>query len=252
MAETEGVIKYRLDFTRGPASPRSLIDSINAWRRILYQLELVGSDPNRYGGLGFGNVSRRVRAGEPAFVISGTQTGHLPALGPAHYCLVSHCDPHCNAVTAQGPIRPSSEALTHGALYDADPGIQCVLHVHSPDIWNQAQRPRSSFHPPGYRIRHSRNGRGGGVAGEQSRGATPGCDRHGGASGRCSGLRGRRRSGGIGAGGRSGALLSLLRPWVVNGQQGLIPIKTTSCDPDSPPVSGRGDRVAFSGCGGGS
>ena len=140
MAETEGVVKYRLDFEQGEAPEPALIDSVNSWRRILHQLALVGSDPNRYGGLGFGNVSRRVHVGEPAFVISGTQTGHLSELHPEHYCLVSDCDAQSNTVVARGTIRPSSEALTHGALYDADPSIQCVLHAHSPDIWNQARR----------------------------------------------------------------------------------------------------------------
>ena len=140
MAESEGVVKYRLDFQQAEAPEPALIDSVNSWRRILYQLALVGSDPNRYGGLGFGNVSRRVRAFEPTFVISGTQTGHLSVLRSEHYCFVSDCDSDRNTVVGRGPIRPSSEALTHGALYDGDSSIQCVLHAHSPDIWSQAQR----------------------------------------------------------------------------------------------------------------
>ena len=38
-----------------------------------------------------------------------------------------------------GPIRPSSEALTHAAIYDAFESIRYVFHVHSPDIWRQSQ-----------------------------------------------------------------------------------------------------------------
>ena len=140
MAETEGVVKYQLDFSVGPAPEASLLLGVNAWRRLLYQLALVGSDPRRYGGLGFGNVSRRVRSGEAVFVVSGTQTGHLAVLRPEHYCLVNACEPGRNTIAAMGPIKPSSEALTHGAVYDAAPSVQCVLHVHSPDIWANTQR----------------------------------------------------------------------------------------------------------------
>ena len=32
-------------------------------------------------------------------------------------------------------VKPSSESLTHGAVYALDATIACVLHVHSPDIW---------------------------------------------------------------------------------------------------------------------
>jgi ribulose-5-phosphate 4-epimerase/fuculose-1-phosphate aldolase len=41
-------------------------------------------------------------------------------------------------VVASGPIKPSSGALTHGALYAADPQLRAVLHVHSPEIWQAA------------------------------------------------------------------------------------------------------------------
>jgi len=141
--DREGVIKYALDFQSGPPPAAAELGELNAWRQVLYRLGLVGAAPKRYEGLGFGNVSRRVGPFGTApeqrrFLISGTQTGELAALNANHYVLVSECHPESNRVVARGPVKPSSEALTHGALYAADPQLRAVLHAHSPDIWQAA------------------------------------------------------------------------------------------------------------------
>jgi ribulose-5-phosphate 4-epimerase/fuculose-1-phosphate aldolase len=73
-----------------------------------------------------------------AFIISGTQTGGLDRLSPAHYALVTAVDPSNNSVVAEGAVRPSSESLTHGSLYRLDPLIGAVIHAHSPEIWMRA------------------------------------------------------------------------------------------------------------------
>lgn len=138
VGETEGVTKFRLDFKPGSPAPWSLIAPLNAWRSVLHRLGLVAQDPERYEGIGFGNVSVRSPADKPAFWISGTQTGHIPVLDAAHYCGVLDYDLCQNSVSAEGSIPPSSESLTHAALYHADPDIRCVLHVHSPELWRQA------------------------------------------------------------------------------------------------------------------
>jgi ribulose-5-phosphate 4-epimerase/fuculose-1-phosphate aldolase len=136
----EGVIKFKLDFSRaGPVDMQPLAE-LNHWRTLLWQQALIGQDPARYEGYGFGNVSQRIGDGAAArgkrrFVISGTQTGHLPELDNTHYTVVKSYDAASNAVSAAGPIKPSSESLTHGMIYDLDNAIRIVLHVHSPDIW---------------------------------------------------------------------------------------------------------------------
>jgi len=140
MPTTEGVIKFALDYEPGPAPQQRDLGELNAWRRIFRQLGLIGQDPARYDGFGFGNLSRRIRnatAGNgngSAFVISGTQTGGLSELQPEHYVTVLESDPVLNRVVARGPIKPSSESLTHGILYQTSPAIEWVMHLHSPDI----------------------------------------------------------------------------------------------------------------------
>lgn len=135
----EGVIKFDLRHRPGaPLSARTLA-ALDAWRTVLHDLGLIGRDPARYGGAGYGNVSRRLPAGpdaaQPRFVITGTQTGHLPRLTPRDYAVVTYCDAARNRVDAQGPAAPSSEALTHAMLYRLDAHIAYVYHVHAPAIW---------------------------------------------------------------------------------------------------------------------
>jgi hypothetical protein len=144
-ARQEGVIKFDLRYTRTAARDEDLPAALNAWRNRFRGLGLIGQHAERYDGAGYGNVSRRTGpadapAGRRRFVISGTQTGALAQLDARHYCVVTAWDLLHNRVTAHGPVRPSSEALTHGAIYDQDAGIQVVLHVHSPDIWHAARR----------------------------------------------------------------------------------------------------------------
>lgn len=138
--EQEGVIKYALDFSPAEPHPYQLIPVLNAWRTICRRVGLIGQDPARYDGYGFGNISGRLTPGEPAFLISGSQTGHLAELSNADFAVVEKCWPAANRVTARGPLRPSSESMTHGTVYDHEPAAQAVIHAHSPEIWQTATR----------------------------------------------------------------------------------------------------------------
>lgn len=140
--EKEGVIKFQMRFTTGAAPTAEQIAELNAWRKLCYLTRLMGQDPLRYEGYGFGNISQRVGEGagpnQRPFLISGTQTGFLELLEPAHYAFVRECYPEQNLVLADGPIKPSSESMTHGMLYALDHELRFVIHVHSPELWQNA------------------------------------------------------------------------------------------------------------------
>ena len=141
--KAEGVIKFDLRFTAGPPVVMDTLTELNTWRQILWQHALIGQDPCRYEGYGFGNISQRTGdpdqpRGKRQFVISGTQTGHLETLDNRHYACVTSYDAEANQVVAEGPVKPSSESMTHGVIYDLDNKLRAVLHVHSPDIWQTA------------------------------------------------------------------------------------------------------------------
>jgi len=139
MPESEGVIKYHLNHQSTPISTATSITEINAWRSLLYKLQLIGQIKARYAGHGFGNISQRINkplSNELEFLISGTQTGGIETLSPDHYCHVIKANPIKNSLSSIGQVKPSSEALTHASVFLQDKSIQAVVHVHSPVIWN--------------------------------------------------------------------------------------------------------------------
>lgn len=137
MNEQEGVIKYRLDYQTTPARMVAGFAELNAWRCVLWRLGIIGQDDARYDGLGYGNIS--LRLGTSGFLITGTQTGHLQQLTLDHYAYVREACPEDNYLRAEGPLPPSSEALTHGAIYGVSSKANCVIHGHSPEIWQNAE-----------------------------------------------------------------------------------------------------------------
>ena len=80
-----------------------------------------------------GNISSRWSLG--GFVVSGTQTGHKEVLDGGDYVVVDDWDFARNSVSCSGPCLPSSEALSHAALYRR-PDVGGVIHVHSRVLWD--------------------------------------------------------------------------------------------------------------------
>jgi ribulose-5-phosphate 4-epimerase/fuculose-1-phosphate aldolase len=133
--QAEGVIKFHLKHEEGPAPSMEETSGLRAWFRILHRLDLLGRDPQRYLGYAYGNISQRDGDG---FLISCTQTSGREQLTPQNFSRVTDFDIQANWLRSHGPCPPSSEAMTHGAVYGARPEVGAVFHVHSPDIWQQA------------------------------------------------------------------------------------------------------------------
>lgn len=140
---TEGVIQFRAEH-RTMALDRetyaTLARALLVWRERLYAADLIGRHPERYDGAGFGNVSVRVpgRGEERPFLVTATQTGGKAELGLSDLCVIESWDPRENSVVSFGPQMPSSESMTHGAMYGLERRIRFVFHGHSPDIWRRA------------------------------------------------------------------------------------------------------------------
>ena len=146
----EGAIKFEAAHRQSPLPPRRFGEAacrLIAWREIFAKTGLVGQEPGLYGGFGYGNVSCRV--GPPSkprrrrtFLITGTQTSGKACMSLADLCVVELCQPRRNRVESYGPVMPSSESLTHGAIYDLGSHIRFVFHAHSPVIWRRAEALR--------------------------------------------------------------------------------------------------------------
>jgi hypothetical protein len=144
----EGVTRFQVDHDTRMLDERlygATAAVLAAWREVLARLGLIGQDPTRYQGAGYGNVSARVGPfgdvgrGQRRFLVTGTGTGGRPRVTLADFCLVERYDLVRNHVCSMGPVAPSSESLTHGAIYDIAPAARVVLHGHAPEIWRRAR-----------------------------------------------------------------------------------------------------------------
>jgi methylthioribose-1-phosphate isomerase len=129
----EGVIKFDCRWYRAPALDARVLDKLISYRQRIHAINLIGVYPD---GVGFGNIS--VRADE-GFIISGTQTGHIANIAPEHFCIVEKYNINENWVDCSGPIKASSESLTHAVIYEIFPEANAVIHVHHAAAWRRLQ-----------------------------------------------------------------------------------------------------------------
>ncbi len=127
----EGYVKYQCYWENKPTVFAQDIRQLNPWRDRLYSLGLIGQYPE---GIGFGNLSIRCQNFRE-FIISGTKTGGLQQLSEKHYTKVIDYNWQENWLICQGTIEASSEALTHAAVYVANPHVMAVIHVHHLGLW---------------------------------------------------------------------------------------------------------------------
>ncbi len=131
----EGVIKFQLHWEPDNAPAHPCLQELVTCRNRLRKAGLIGVDRQ---GLGYGNISLRAETG---FIISGSQTGAVEQAGPEHFTQVTAWDIGANRVWCRGPVKASSESLTHAMFYELDAGIRAVVHVHHHRLW-QARKGR--------------------------------------------------------------------------------------------------------------
>ena len=124
-------VKFTCERTNGELTPFDGFAELNAYRRELRQLRLIGVDSN---GVGFGNLS--VRDGTTKnFFITGSATAGIPELRLADCAKVVAYDFERNRVRYEGSTAPSSESLTHAAIYESDAKVGAVIHCHDSGLW---------------------------------------------------------------------------------------------------------------------
>jgi L-ribulose-5-phosphate 4-epimerase len=129
--EKEGVVKYTVKHETARITFPAEMPDFFSWRRTLRELQLIGEDA---AGVGYGNLSIRLYA-TPTFLITSSQTSGLADVDQQHFARVTVVDVDRNFLRSVGEHPPSSEALSHAALYQMHGGIRAVVHVHSRSIW---------------------------------------------------------------------------------------------------------------------
>jgi len=128
----EGYIKFNCTWIEEELSDSSIIAELNTRRQELYNKQLIGAYAD---GIGYGNISCRLA--DDSFLITGTATGNIFRLTDIHYTRVSGFDIANNAVTCRGPIKASSESLTHAIIYASLPQVNAVVHIHNHELWQK-------------------------------------------------------------------------------------------------------------------
>ena len=124
-------IKFSCECVSGEIASFSELAKLNTYRRKLLDLRLIGVDSK---GIGFGNLSVRDGATKN-FYITGSATGGIHELILANCAKVVACDFERNQVRYEGSAMPSSESLTHAAIYESDPTAGAVVHCHNSKLW---------------------------------------------------------------------------------------------------------------------
>ena len=113
---SEGVIRFEVVHETRALEERIFGEAartLAAWREVLARLGLLGQDPERYGGAGYGNASARLGPlggaprGQRRFLVTGTQTGGRRRLSLADFCVVERWDIARNRIESWGPVPPS-------------------------------------------------------------------------------------------------------------------------------------------------
>ena len=127
-------IKFSCERVAAGITSFGRLAQLNAYRRKLLNLSLIGVDPN---GIGFGNLSIRDGATDN-FYITGSATGGMHEVTLADCAKVVGYDFHRNRVRYEGSALPSSESLTHAAIYESDATAGAVIHCHDSKLWMAA------------------------------------------------------------------------------------------------------------------
>jgi ribulose-5-phosphate 4-epimerase/fuculose-1-phosphate aldolase len=124
-------IKFSCECAAAEITSFGGLAELNAYRRKLLDLGLIGVDSH---GIGFGNLSVRDGATDN-FYITGSATGDIHELTLADCAKVVAWDFERNRLRYEGSAIPSSESLTHAALYESAAKAGALIHCHNSKLW---------------------------------------------------------------------------------------------------------------------
>jgi L-ribulose-5-phosphate 4-epimerase len=124
-------VKFKHERAVSELAPFVGVIELNACRQKLLERRLIGVDSR---GTSFGNVSMRDGVTNN-FYITGSGTGGIRELVLADCAKVLAYDVEKNWLRYEGSTIPSSESLTHAAIYQADARAAAVIHCHDSTLW---------------------------------------------------------------------------------------------------------------------
>ncbi|MFN3305850.1 MAG: class II aldolase/adducin family protein [Candidatus Kapaibacteriota bacterium] len=127
----EGYIKFQVNQIADTEPSLDEVQDLLALRIKLYDLGLIGFAEN----ISYGNVSKRIS--HNTFIITATNTGKTREIETKDLVKVISVDIEKNLVHYVGKLPPSSETLTHFAIYSTFEFALFVVHFHHKRIWQK-------------------------------------------------------------------------------------------------------------------
>jgi len=124
-------VKFAHERAISELAPFAGVVELNGCRQKLLERRLIGVDSS---GISFGNISMRDGV-TSNFHITGSGTGGMLELTLADCAKVVAYNFEKNWLRYEGPTIPSSESLTHAAIYEADEKAAAVIHCHDSTLW---------------------------------------------------------------------------------------------------------------------
>ncbi len=122
------IVKFKVEFLGHDVPDDPRVDTLRRWCERFNE---SGLTPLLDGaGRSLGNLSFRLRPGEPAFVITGSTLSTKQRMALGDFVTVLHADREQRTVQAVGTRDPSSESLMHFAIYQARPDVEAIFHGH--------------------------------------------------------------------------------------------------------------------------
>lgn len=128
----ERIIKFSYEFVSNRIPSTKKIKKLNELRQKFWKFKLIGVDEN---GISYGNISQRLT--KSSFLITASQVGIEETLMAEDYVIIRKADVELNRVWVEGIKPPSSESLTHYAIYKANPLANLVIHFHHKKLWEK-------------------------------------------------------------------------------------------------------------------
>jgi ribulose-5-phosphate 4-epimerase/fuculose-1-phosphate aldolase len=128
--EIHGGVKFATEFLSAAVPADVRLEELKTWCAEFHRRNFAPP----YGEFSQGNLSFRIRPGEDAFIISGSQVGWKNSLTDDRFVTVLGCDMEKGIVFASGTRDPSSESMLHFAIYRTRKDVEAVFHGHSREI----------------------------------------------------------------------------------------------------------------------
>ena len=132
------IVKFQVEFVSHDVPDDPRVAQLSGW---CVRFNETGLTPIHAEGRSLGNLSFRLRLGEPAFVITASTLPSKQSMSPSDFVTVFDSDLERAVVRAAGVRDPSSESRMHFEIYKRRPDVTAIFHRRP--VYRRVAEPRN-------------------------------------------------------------------------------------------------------------